>query len=127
RSKMMQAVFRRERVASYATVMVDYAERMAASWRDGEVRDLLEDMTQLTLEIIAKTLFGADVSGQAREIGDALNVAMSNFHQRFFRILRIPESIPTPANLVVRRGVARLDKILYGLIEQRRAGGGDPR
>lgn len=124
--RMIQPVFTRERIASYASFMVDYAERLAATWQDGEKRDLLTDMTQLTLRIIGRTLFGADVSGQAREVGEALTVAMSNFNNRFFRILRIPESIPTPANLQVRRGVARLDKILYGLIEQRRAGGGDP-
>lgn len=124
--RMIQPVFTRERIASYAAVMVEYAERMAASWHDGEERDLLADMTQLTMEIITKTLFGADVSGRSKEVGEALTTAMGNFNKRFFRILRIPESIPTPANLELRRGVARLDKILYSLIEQRRAGGGDP-
>src|SRR5262249_41971832 len=92
--RMIQPSFSRERITSYAAVMVEYAERMAASWRDGETRDLLTDMTQLTLEIIARTLFGADVSGQAREVGEALTAAMSNFNSRFFRVLRIPESIP---------------------------------
>src|SRR6202040_4307395 len=106
--------------------MVEYAERMAASWHDGETRDLLVDMTRLTLEIIAKTLFGGDVSGHAREIGEALTGAMSNFNNRFFRIFRIPESIPTPANLQVRRGVARLDNMLFDLIHHHRAGGGHP-
>jgi cytochrome P450 len=124
--RMIQPAFLRDRVAAYAPVMVQYADRAADRWRDGEERDLLEDMTRLTLEIIARTLFGADVSGKAHEVGEALTGAMGTFGSRFFRVIRIPEEVPTPTNLRIRRAVARLDKIVYDMIEQRRAGGGDP-
>lgn len=118
--RLIQPVFQRERIASYAADMVAFTEQRLASWRDGEVRDLHAEMRQLALAIAAKTLFGADVTGQSEEVGRALKEAMGTFSQRFFRIIRIPESVPTLGNLRIRRAIRRLDAILYGLIAQRR-------
>ena len=70
--RLLQPLFHRDRLAGYGAVMVELAERLAASWRDGETRDLLADMTRLTLEIIARTLFGTGLPDKAQEIGGAL-------------------------------------------------------
>ncbi len=121
--RLAQPAFHRDRLAGYAEFMTAYAERLAASWHDGEVRDLHKDMTRLTLEIIVKTLFNADVRDKTREVSAALTEAMANFNGRFFRVIRIPESIPTPGNLRMRRAVRRLDAILYGFIKERRSEG----
>jgi cytochrome P450 len=121
--RLIQPVFQRERITTYVADMVGYTERQIAGWRDGEVRDLHAEMRQLTLAIIAKVLFGADVTGQSEAVGLALKEAMGTFSQRFFRVFRIPESVPTPGNLRIRRAIRRLDANLYGLINQRRAGG----
>ena len=40
-------------------------------------------------------------------------------------IFPVPPQIPTPRNRRHRRAVARLDRIVYGIIEHRRANGGD--
>jgi cytochrome P450 len=121
--RLLQPVFQRERLTSYAPDMTAYAEKQIADWRDGDVRDLHIEMRQLTLAIAAKSLFGADVTGQSEAVGRALHAAMGTFNQRFFRVLRIPQSVPTPGNLRMRRAVRRLDAILYGLINQRREEG----
>jgi cytochrome P450 len=121
--RLIQPVFQRERILSYAPDMVAYAQRQIDAWRDGEVRDMHSEMRQLTLAIAAKSLFGADVTGQSEEVGHALHDAMGTFTQRFFRVFRIPERVPTPGNLRIRRAVGRLDAILYGLINQRRSEG----
>ena len=121
--RLIQPVFQRERLASYAPDMTAFTQRQIDTWRDGDLRDLHIEMRQLTLAIAAKTLFGADVTGQSEAVGLALHEAMGTFSQRFFRVLRIPERIPTPGNLRIRRAVRRLDDILYGLINQRRAEG----
>lgn len=121
--RLIQPVFQRERILSYAPDMTAYTERQIDAWRDGEVRDLHAEMRQLTLAIAAKTLFGADVAGQSHAVGEALHEAMGTFSQRFFRVIRIPERIPTPGNLRIRKAIRRLDDILYGIIHQRRAQG----
>lgn len=121
--RLIQPVFQRERITSYAPDMTSFTERQIDAWRDGEVRDLHAEMRKLTLAVAARTFFGADVAGQSEEVGRALHDAMGTFSQRFFRVFRIPESVPTPGNLRIRKAIRRLDSILYGLITQRRAEG----
>jgi len=121
--RLLQPLFHRDRLTGYGAVMVELAERLAASWRDGETRDLLADMTRLTLEIIARTLFGTGLSDKAHEINGVLEEVGRSFNRRLASFLILPESVPTPANLRMRRAVRRLDDILYDLIKQRREGG----
>jgi cytochrome P450 len=105
--------------------MVDLAERLAASWREGETRDLHTDMTRLTLEIIARALFGTGLTDKAREIKYVLEMVGSSFNRRLASFFVLPESVPTPANLHMRQAVRRLDEILYDLIRRRREAGGE--
>ena len=53
-------------------------------------------MTQLTLEIIAKTLFDADVHHEASDAGAALAAAQESFLERFQSFMPLPEWVPTP-------------------------------
>ena len=121
--RLVQPAFQRDRIVGYGAVMVDYAERMLERWRDGEVRDIHAAMTQLTLEIIAKTLFDADVHAEAPEVGAALAEAQESFLARFQSLLPLPEWVPTPRNLRLRRAVGRLNAIVYRFIAQRRKSG----
>src|SRR5947209_5509234 len=56
--RLMQPAFLRDKLARYGDVMVEYSQRWAATWRDGERRNVHADMRQLTMEIAAKTFFG---------------------------------------------------------------------
>ena len=56
--------------------MAAYASRRAADWNDGAVLDIHEEMMAVTRAIVAKTLFDADVSDEARAIGDASEIVM---------------------------------------------------
>jgi cytochrome P450 len=49
-------------IQSYANAMAQHGERLLANWRDGEVRNLHADMTQVTMWIIAETMFGTDIT-----------------------------------------------------------------
>jgi cytochrome P450 len=119
--RLIQPAFLRERVAGYGPDMVALAERMVSTWHDGEKRDVHADMTRLTLEIAAKTMFGVDFTDRE---GPAMTRALTDiadtFRRRFYSLLRWPDFVPTPANLRLRRAVRRLDDILFGLIEQRK-------
>ena len=119
--RLMQPAFSRERVGSYAGIMVDYADRLTAGWRDGETRDIHADMTRLTLEIVAKTLFDSDVPGEAQAVGEAMAELAAGFNARFTSLLRLPLFIPTQANLRRERAARRLDELLFRLIKHRRA------
>jgi len=123
--RLAQPAFHKDRVASHAAVMVELTERMLDGWRDGETRDAQADMMELTLEIVAKTLFGAEIAGETAEASVAMETVMRCFTARVGKFFRLPESLPTPTNLRLRRAAARLDRIIFGMIASRRASGED--
>ena len=122
--RLAQPAFHRARIASYAATMVEYTERMLHGWRGGEERDVHQEMMRLTLQIVGKTLFDADVERDAQEVGKSLELLLE-IGANFRRTIFVPHWLPTPANLRVKREVTQIDKVLYRIIGERRASGGD--
>ncbi|MFO0956650.1 MAG: cytochrome P450 [Isosphaeraceae bacterium] len=123
--KLSQPAFHRERVASYAEVMVRYAEELIARWPDGGALDIHEEMMLVTLRIVAKTLFDADVGGDAVGVSHAMEILMQTFTARINRFIRLPDFLPTPSNRRHQKALASLEAILFRIIADRRAGGID--
>jgi len=124
--RLAQPAFHRQRVAGYGQVMADFAERHVAGWTDGAVVEVHAEMMALTQAIVGKTLFDADVSGDAHDAAVAAKVLAEDFGARLASFLRlVPAWVPTPANLKVRRAIRRLDAIVHRIIAERRAGGED--
>ena len=117
--RLAQPAFHRKRVAAYGEVMAAFARRSLEGWRDGETIDVHEEMMRLTLEIVAKCLFDADVGAEAKDIGRAMKVALESFTSQR-RLIRIPKSIPTPHNVRLEMAARRLDRIVHTIIEERR-------
>lgn len=118
--RLMQPAFARQRIASYAPIMVDYTRRQLEEWQPGQTRDIHAEMMRLTLAIAAKTLFDAEGSGQAGEVVEALRVAQEAFLAKVNSIFLLPTWVPTPQMIRLKRAAARLDRIIYGFIEERR-------
>jgi cytochrome P450 len=119
--RMLQPAFRRENILSYAPVMSACAEKMLSGWRDGETRDLHQEMMALTLDIVGKALFGADVLRSAGRVGFALETAMKQFTRVAGWAFLLPESFPVPGTWRMRRATRQLDEVIYGIIHERRA------
>lgn len=124
--RLAQPAFHRAAVATYGDVMVEHTQRMLESWQDGQTRDVHQDMMNLTLQIVAKTLFHADVAKEASDVGKAMEEIMAVFVERFRTPIFISQKIPTPSNRRFTRAVRRLDDIIYGIIGRRRSGGQNP-
>jgi len=122
--RLAQPSFHRARIAAYAETMVRFTERLIAGWHDGETLDVHAEMMRLTLQIVAKTLFDADVDSDARQVGRALEAIM-DFNSDFSRLLLMPAWLPTPRNIRAALAVRRLDKIIFRIINERRAAGRD--
>src|SRR5579885_2147613 len=60
--QLMQPAFRHESISAYAEIMSSSAQSFLANWKDGAVRDVHEDMTELTLDVVTRSLFGSRVS-----------------------------------------------------------------
>jgi cytochrome P450 len=121
--RLAQPAFHRDRIAAYGEIMVGHARRLASQWRDGETRDAHKDMMRLTLEIVAETLFGANVGDHAEEVGTALEDVLAVVTDPLELFVPLLKRLPTPGRRRFDRGVAKLDSILYGVIEQRRKSG----
>jgi cytochrome P450 len=119
--RLAQPAFLRQRIAGYGETMVAYTERLLAGWRADETRDLQVEMTRLTLEITGKTLFGADVGGDAADVGRAMADALDSFEKRVSSLFPLPYWVPTATNRRLIRAVHCLDEILYRFIKERRA------
>jgi cytochrome P450 len=122
--RLAAPAFRGERIAEYAPDMVASALRMTDSWHDGETRDIHADMMQVTLDIVARTLFGADVRDESDEVDVALRGVLRSFSTSFNRAIPIPAWIPTPRNRQARAAVKGLNNVVYKLLDERRR---DPR
>ena len=90
----------------------------------GEERDAHQEMMRLTLQIVGKTLFDADVERDAQGVGRSLEMLLE-IGANFRRTIFVPHWLPTPTNLRVKREVAQIEKILYRIIAERRASGRD--
>jgi cytochrome P450 len=123
--RLIQPVFHRERIASYAQIMTRYAGEMLDTWQDGEIRDVHQDMMYLTLRIVAKVLFSVEVSAETGRVAGALNVLMQYGSGGKMVLPAFLRYLPIPPLLRVRRAVRQLDEIVYGIIRQHRASGGN--
>jgi cytochrome P450 len=123
--RLSQPAFHRQRIASYGDVMVNYTQRMIDKWRVGEEHDIHRDMMRLTLEIVVKTLFNADVSGDADRVGQVLSEMVKPFASQATLKWILDNRLPTPDHRRFYRDAEEIDSIVYRIISERRASGSD--
>lgn len=75
--RLAQPAFHRARIAAYGEMMIACGVRTRESWQDGANIDIAHEMNRLTLAVVGKTLFDADVEGEADEVGEALTEMLS--------------------------------------------------
>ncbi len=117
--RKIQPGFQRSEVERYADIIVAFTRREVEKWQAGETRDIHTDMMHLTLEVVAKALFDAEVADQAKEVYDSLEDIMS-FLTNILNWLPARKYFPTPGLLRFQRAVQRVDEIMLGIIQRRR-------
>ena len=122
--RLAQPAFHRARIATYASTMVEYTERLLHDWQDGEERDIHKEMMRLTLQIVGKTLFDADVERDAQDIGKSMEQLLE-LGADFRRTVLIPHWLPIPANFRLEMAIRKIEKVLYRIIAEKRASGRD--
>lgn len=126
--RLMQPQFHRRRIAGYGEIMVDYAQRHAQNWVDGAKVDMTEEMSNLALHIVVKTLFGLDLPEDVQRIGEAFDISNNYIIARERQpdwMRRMCHVLPFPLTRRFKQGLAFLDQTVYGLIAQRRQAGID--
>jgi len=80
---------------------------------------------RLTLAIVGKTLFDADVVSDAQEVGEAMTVVMDLFNTIAIPFFDLLQKLPLPHMRRFDKAKAKLDAIIFRLIEDRRRSGED--
>jgi cytochrome P450 len=121
--RLAQPAFHKSRTNDYASTMLEIAQTHIRDWREGEARNIAQEMTALTLDIAVRTLFGTTLPGEANKVGVAMTFLMRYSLRRQRLPFRIPERIPTPANRRANRELEFIDSLVYRMISERRAAG----
>jgi cytochrome P450 len=123
--RLVQPAFHTKRIGAYAEVMVAHTQTLMARWQSGQTYDIDHEMVRLTMGIVSKTLFDADVSDEASEISGLVTEALMVVNKRLDRLVNPPDWLPTPENLRLKHSVKGLDAMIQRFIDERRKSGED--
>jgi cytochrome P450 len=123
--KMLAPAFAPKRLAAYGEIMVQETERQMQRWRSGDRVDLSIDMMEMTLAIAGRTLFGADVRGDAHKVARGVELGLRAQVENLRSFVRLGYAWPLPRHRSMRRAVTMLDDVVYRLIAEGRARGTD--
>lgn len=125
--RLAQPAFHRARIAGFVSAMVTATTERLATWNAREDRaaivDVAAEMSELTLTVVARTLFGGDVGERAAAVGDALRTTLAVTADRTMRYLVLPLALPTRAHRAFRDALHVLDAVVYDVIGARRRRG----
>lgn len=124
--RLVGPAFHSQRISSYGQTMVDHTLKMLAGWKPKDTVDVRHEMMKLTLGIVVKTLFDAEMEeGVFDQVGEAVTVAQETGNARFRRLVELPQWVPTASHRRARAAAEVLDSVIMKLIAERRAEGVD--
>jgi cytochrome P450 len=125
--KLIQPAFHKRKLDELTSMMVarsnHWAKKITEYEARGEAFDMLPLMSELTLDIISEAIFSKGVEDKAKVVGEQITLLNEHMIEKVLSPLRMPDAMPTPFNLRAKRSLALLDKVVYAIIEERRAEG----
>ena len=118
--RLAQPAFHSARLAAHATTMVDCALVASNTWVKGRRYALDQEMMRLTLQIVGRTLFSADVLNDAKDIGDSLTHALRLFIALNRPVAQLISPVRKWAERKVSRSRREMEQVLGKLIEDHR-------
>ncbi|HEY4022215.1 MAG TPA: cytochrome P450 [Pseudonocardiaceae bacterium] len=123
--RLMQPAFHRDRIAHYASTMVDAASATSAGWQSGQVVQVDQAMQHLAVNIVGRTLFATELGTAA--IAEAQRSMPVVIKQGMIRALSpgFVAALPIPGNRGFDEAIARLRTVVTEVIAAGRAEGTD--
>ncbi|MDQ3848512.1 MAG: cytochrome P450, partial [Thermoproteota archaeon] len=119
--RLIQPIFHPKQITEYGKFMTDYALRFRDRWKNNEIIDISQEMMELTLGIICKSVLNYDVESEAKRVGKALTTTRNYSGRLQSPLGHVLDKIPIlPAPKGARKAKEELDSLVYGLISERR-------
>ena len=105
---------------SYFDVVLKNTNELLASWRAKKEINASKEMSKITMNVICETLFSTRIDfGSA--LWDDMTFALEWIGQRALRNPFVtPLSIPTKSNRRFKAAVKNLNKVIYGIIDEKK-------
>jgi cytochrome P450 len=124
--KLAQPAFHHARLKGFATTMARCADDAAdelARIPVGHELDVHAAMMKLTLRVAGLTLFGVDLTGDAKTVGAAVDVALRFVDSASKMPFLMPLWLPLPSHRRFNEAMRDLHGLVNGIIESRRKSG----
>jgi cytochrome P450 len=122
--ELTQPALHRDRIARFSTMITDSTEEMLDRWKGehagGRAIDARSEFQRLTVRVLAKALFSADVLAEAETIGELVTVSNEHTNRRLLAPVNLPEWIPLPSQRRFVEARDKMDEIIYRIIRERR-------
>ena len=123
--RLIQPLFTKRQVDTYATAVTLEADGTVERWRDAAdgVVDVVREMDRLALRTVSRILFGADVEAAVDVIHDNFPVISEYVTRRGFSPVNPPRSWPLPSNRRAEAASQAVYAVCDRIIAERRAAG----
>jgi cytochrome P450 len=132
--RLAQPAFHAEQLSRLTTIMTGTITEQLAGWdaaaAAGTPLLIFDEMRELALKIVVRSLFGTELDDQLRAVMDDFTAALQVTNRRILspfayrpRLYRVP----TPGNRAFRRHVAALDTVVNRIVAGREDAGGTGR
>jgi cytochrome P450 len=124
--RLAQPIFHRQRLGAFSKMMTDSTAAMIAGWERtaelGQPLDVRSQMMHISLDILAKAIFGADWGREIKTMEPAVTVANMHADKRLLSFIDLPLGFPF-AFRKFKEAIKTFDAIVYRLITERRKSG----
>jgi cytochrome P450 len=125
--RLMQPSFHHKRLAGFGTIMTEATLAMLERWQgtNSQPLEILQEMMRLTQRVVGLALFNLDLSNEVDTVGRTFTMLLPLLSKYTFMPFP-PLWFPTPRNRRLQAGIETLNKVVYGLIAERRKRVADP-
>jgi len=124
--RLMQPAFHRPSLMNLASVMTNRAQQTVRDWErypDGGEIDVLQELQQLTLQIVGETLLGADLGPSAEALKESFLHCAMFVARRTATPIKTPLWFPAESNRQFLQNREVLNRIAMDIIRSRRENG----
>ena len=123
--RLAQPAFHRARIQGYGEIIAQATDRLVQTWASGEVREVHADMLLLALRIVGRTLFSMEFEEDLPAIASAVDAFQNFLPLAFLPFPELLQKLPIPSMNRIRQGRKDMDRVIFGVIAERRADPGD--